>query len=100
MLCLGCSVPLRPEISAFCYTCKAPYPLDWSTGNKSLDSFIMTSWDNLDYENGAYIQWIAYSELTNVQEMSPLRHDCTHVADWATMRVILKRIVDDFFQVN
>jgi len=29
----------------------------------------MTSWDNLDYENGGYIQWIAYSALTNVQEM-------------------------------
>ena len=67
-----------------------------------MDSFIiiMTSWDNLDYENGAYIQWIAYSALTNMQEMAPLR---THVADWATMRVMLKRIVDrqdDFFQVN
>ena len=37
----------------------------------------------------------------NVQEMTSLRHRCTHIADWITTRVTLKKIVnDDFHQVN
>ena len=57
----------------------------------------------------AYIQWIEYSLLTNVQEMPSLHHGCTHVADWLEQtayeptRVTLKRIIDaqsfDFYQV-
>ena len=58
----------------------------------------------------AYIQWI---ELTNVQEVSSVRHECTHAADWLELntdeptRVTLKKIIDkqneslfDFYQVN
>ena len=70
----------------------------------------MESWKNTRSEHDAYIQWIEYSLLTNVQEMTSLRHGCTHTAD-LTMnemtRVTLKKIVDeqndqlfDFNQVN
>ena len=69
-------------INAFCYECKSPQPLDWTTGNKPLDSFIMESWSNTRSEYDAYIQWIKYSQLTNVQEMASLRHGCTHMAEW------------------
>jgi len=75
-----------------------------------LDLFIIESWKNTRNEHDAYIQWIEYSLLTNVQEMTSLRHGCTHTADWRTnelTRVTLKKIVDkqnnqlfDFRQVN
>ena len=100
-------------INAFCYECKAPRPLDWTMGNKSLDSIIMESWSNTRSEYDAYIQWIEYPLLTNVQEMTPLRHGCTHIAEWlepnadGLTRITLKKIVDeqndqlfDFHQVN
>ena len=45
-LCLACTKRLEPKINTFCYRCKAPRPLDWTTGNKPLDSFIMKSWKN------------------------------------------------------
>ena len=58
----------------------------------------------------AHIQWIEYSLLMNVREMTSLRHGCTHTAEWITnelTRVSLKKIVgegDDqlfvFHQVN
>ena len=61
----------------------------------------------------AYMQWIEYSLLTNVQVMTPLRHGCTHTAEWLETNtdeltyVSLKKIVDgqnaqsfDFHQVN
>ena len=109
-LCLACTQCLEPKINLFCYECKAPIPLDWTTGNKSLDSFIMESWSNMNNEYDAYIQWIEYSLLTNIQEMTSLRHGCTHIADWLeptineSTRVIFKPIVDaqsfDFYRVN
>jgi len=103
-LCLACTCRLEFRINAFCYECKAPRPLDWTTGNKSLDSFIMESWKNMNNEDDAYIQWIEYSLLLNIQEITSLRHGCTHIADWQSMRVIFKPIVDaqslDFYQVN
>ena len=98
---------LEPKINAFCYSCKAPTPPDWTTGNKSLDSFIIESWSNVINKCDAYIQWIEYSLLTDVQEMMSLRHGCTHIADWKTnesTHVTLKKIVDEgddqFYQVN
>ena len=98
---------LEPKINLFCYWCKAPRPVDWTTGDKSLDSFIMESWSNTRNEHDAYIQWIEYSLLTNVQEMTSLRHGCTHIAEWTTnelTRVALKKIADEgddqFYQVN
>ena len=100
-LCLACTKQLRPKISVFCYKCKAPRHLDWTTGNKSLDSFIIESWSNTKNVYDAYIQWIEYSLLTNAQEMTSLRHGCTHIAVWTTTRVTLKKIVnDDFHQVK
>ena len=61
-------------------------------------------------EYDAYIQWIEYSRLANIQEMTSLRHGCTHMADLLELtadgptRVALKRIADDqsfdFHQVN
>ena len=111
-LCLACMEQLEPKINAFCYKCKAPQPPDWTTGNKSLDSFIMESWSNMNNEYDAYIQWIEYSLLMNVREMNSLCNGCTHTTDWLdpktneSTRVTLKKIVDgqdaqlfDFHQV-
>ena len=109
-LCLVCTFAYECHINTFCYWCKAPRPLDWTTGNKPLDSFIMESWSNMKNKYDAYIQWIEYSQLTNVQEMTSLRHGCTYTAD-LTMneltRVTLKKVVDeqndqlfDFHQVT
>ena len=100
---------LEPKINAFCYWCKAPQPPDWTTGNKDLDSFIMESWSNLECREDAYIQWVEYSQLTDVREMTSLRHQCTHIASWLDpttnelIHVTLKQIDDaqslDFYQV-
>ena len=75
----------------------------------------MESWSNTrsKYVYDAYIQWIEYSQLTNVQEMTSLRHGCTHMAEWLEPNadeltcVTLKKIIDkqndqlfDFHQVN
>jgi len=73
----------------------------------------MESWSNTANEYDAYIQWIDYSLLTNIEEMTSLRYGCTHIADWLeptvdkSTSVTLKRIVDgqnaqsfDFYQVN
>ena len=107
---------LDEHIKAFCLSCKAPRPLDWTTGNKSLDSFIMKSWSNINSTfESYYIQWIEYDRLTNIQEMSLLDRGCTHAATWLELTykgdkaisVALKKIVDgqnaqlfDFYQVN
>ena len=99
--CLACTKRLEPMINAFCFECKAPTPPDWTTGNKSLDSFIMESWSNTRSVYDAYIQWIEYSLFTNIQEMTSLRHGCTHIADYGSTRVTIKKIVNDnFYQVN
>ena len=112
-LCLACTWKLEPKINTFCCRCKVPRPLDWTTGNKSLDSFIMESWKNTSSRGDAYIQWIEYSLLMNVRKMTSLRNGCTHTAEWLEptadelTRVTLKKIVDegddqsfDFHQVN
>ena len=104
---------LEPKINAFCYECKAPQPLDWTTDNKSLDSFIMESWSNVKNVYDAYIQWVEYSLLTDVREMTSLHHGCTHIASWLEpttnewTKMTLKKIVNeqndplfDFHQVN
>jgi len=96
----------EPKINAFCFKCKAPKPVDLTTGNKLLDSFIMESWKNTVNVYDAYLQWIEYSLLMNVQEMTSLRHGCTHVAETMneSIQVTLKQISDtqlhDFHQVN
>ena len=73
----------------------------------------MESWSNVINICDAYIQWIDYSLLTNVQQMTSSHHSCTHMAEWLEpntdelTRVTLKKIVDegdnqsfDFHQVN
>ena len=67
----------------------------------------MESWSNTETEYDAYIQWIEYSLLSNIQEMTSLRHGCAHIATNELIRVTLKRIVDeqnnqlfDFYQVK
>ena len=112
-LCLVCTESLGLKINAFCICCKASTLRDWTTGNKSLDSFIMESWSNTRNEYDAYVHWIEYSLLANIQEMRSLRHGCTHMAEYLELttdeltRVTLKKIVDegdgqsfDFHQVN
>jgi len=107
-LCLVCTNKLEPKIEAFCYRCRAPRPLDWTTGNKSLDSFITESWKNIKNKYDAYIEWIEYSRLSNMQEMTSLRHGCTHIADltmnYEMTKVTLKMIENnqssDFHQVK
>ena len=62
----------------------------------------MKSWKNTRNENDAYIEWIEYSRLIDVQEMTSLRHGCTHIADLTmkgSTRVTLRKIIDDFYQV-
>src|SRR4051812_10573964 len=81
-LCLACTRELIIRTDLFCSRCKAPRPLDWTTGNKSLDSFIMESWSNTINRDYTYLQWIEYSLLINVREMTPLCLECTHIADW------------------
>ena len=97
-LCLACTMQLEPGINVFCLNC-----------NKTLDSFIMESWKT---KYDAYIQWIEYSRLTDIQQMTSLRHGCTLTANWLPQtkeltRVTLKKIIDrqnallfDFDQVN
>ena len=95
---------LDEHIKAFCLSCKAPRPVDWTTGNKSLDSLITKSWSNIQqHKESYYIQWIEYSRLTYIQEKSLLERGCTHAANWLEptayegdklIRVTLKKIVD------
>jgi len=69
----------------------------------------MESWSNLECREDAYIQWVEYSQLTDVREMTSLRHQCTHIASWLDpttnelIHVTLKQIDDaqslDFYQV-
>ena len=68
----------------------------------------MESWSNTTNERDAYIQWIEYSLLRNVREMTPVHHECTHIADWTANeweKVALKQIITvdiqlfDFHQV-
>ena len=69
----------------------------------------MESWKNTKNEDDAYIQWIEYSLLINIQEMTSLQHGCTHIASWLDpttnelIHVTLKQIDDaqslDFYQV-
>ena len=108
--CLACAITFIRAANAFCHYCKAPKPLDWTTGNRSLDLFIMESWKNTENGYDADIQWVECSLLTNVQQMKLLRHGCTHIADWLDpiinewTKVTLKQIGDtqsfDFHQVN
>jgi len=59
----------------------------------------MESWKSTKKEQDAFIQWIEYSLLRNIQEMTLLQHGCTHIADWTTTdgltRVMLKKIAVD-----
>ena len=68
----------------------------------------MESWSNVKNKYDAHIQWIEYSLLINIQEMTSLHHGCTHIAEWlepdtdGLTRVTLKKIVDrddQFYQV-
>ena len=71
---------------------------------------MMESWKNTKNVYDVYIQWIEYSLLMNVKEMTSLRHGCTRIADLTmngSTRVLLKMIADegdnqsfDFHQVN
>ena len=102
-LCLACTEDLDPYIDAFCFNCKAPNPLDGTTGNKSLDLLIMKSWSNTVDKYDNYIQWIKFSHLTAIQEKPLLDYACTHTADClgrllaadrkSLIKVILKKVV-------
>ena len=69
----------------------------------------MESWSNTVNIYDAYIQWVEYSRLTDVREMTSLRHQCTHIASWLDpttnelIHVTLKQIDNaqslDFYQV-
>ena len=73
----------------------------------------MESWSNVGSYSDNYIQWIEYSLLMNVREITPLCHGCKLIADWLELpankwtKVTLTKIVDgqdaqlfDFHQVN
>src|SRR6185312_5575290 len=87
VLCLACTRRLESKMNPFCFECKALRFADWTTGNKSLDSFIIESWSNTKRKFDAYIQWIEYSLLTDIREMTSLCHGCTHIADWLDARI-------------
>jgi len=68
----------------------------------------------MTHVTSGHLQWIEYSQLTNLREAVPIDHGCTHVADWLQQltnaskmtAVILKKIADgrksqsfDFYQV-
>ena len=110
-VCLGCTEQFEYNRPAFCFWCKTPRLVDWTTGHNSLDSFLMKSWSNTKHKADAYLQWIEYSQLENVQETALLQYECT--ADWfesprtTLVGVLLKTIVDgqnsqsfDFYQVK
>src|SRR5690242_7672619 len=59
-LCLACTAYLNSSITAFCSKCKAPKPPDWTTGSKSLDSFMMESWRNTSTKCVSYLKWIEF----------------------------------------
>ena len=69
----------------------------------------MESWSNMEYTHDAYIQWVEYSQLTDIREMTSLRHQCTHIASWLDpttnelIHVTLKQIDDsqslDFYHI-
>jgi len=81
-LCLACTAYLNSSITAFCSKCKAPKPPDWTTGSKSLDSFMMESWRNTNTKCDSYLKWIEFDRLKNFREVPSLDHGCTHTADW------------------
>ena len=77
---LACTRRLAHGLNTFCFECKSPIPPDWTTGNKSLDSFIIKSWSNIKHEYDTYVQWIEYFLLTDVQQLTLLCRGCTHMA--------------------
>ena len=112
---MACFQLLDPSISVFCWECKEPNPPNWTTGNKSLDSFIKESWTNTKNRFDSYVQGIEFAHLTNIQKKSSLPHGCAYTADWSestangtkVANVMLKKIVDgqnaqsfDFYQVR
>jgi len=113
-VCLACASRLIHTIDAFCFRCKAPRPRNWTTGNRSLDLFIKESWSNVESLFDAYIQWIEYPLLTDIQQITSLHYGCTLTAKWLESttankwtRVKLRKIIDrqdaqlfDFYQVN
>jgi len=53
------------------------------------------------YPTDSYLQWIEFSQLTNIQKASALNHECSHTADWSEptaegsriVKVVIKEIV-------
>ena len=79
-------------INTLCNTCHS----------EILDSLILTKYKWID---------IKYSQLKNIQQMTSLRHGCTHIAKWLEStpdewtNVMLKEIIIDkqdvlLFEVN
>ena len=95
------------------YLCKTSRGYCRTTDNKYLDLFLMESQNNRNKGNDSYVQWIDFSQVTNMQEMPSPQHGCTHLTNlrhWSNSNmsriVILKKIVDgqnaqsyDFYQV-
>jgi hypothetical protein len=102
-MCLACGEPLSLDISAFCFLCKTPNPPNRTSGNRSLDSFIEKSWDNVRCIQDNYLQWIDSAQLRNVDRPPP-DYECEYIADWVQpstdedkpIEVMLKRIVDEW----
>src|SRR5438128_11676854 len=102
--CLACTRYLNTYTTCFCWNCKVPTLPDWTTGIKSLDSIIMKTWFDMKKSSDNHIQWIEFSQLTNIQEILILQNGCTHIADWLVNQrsilavkprlAILKKIID------
>jgi hypothetical protein len=81
-LCLSCASTFshHPRITNFCFRCREPNPLQWTTGNNSLDSLLRESWRNMNRASDSHIRWIGNTRLTHVREAKTLPNGCTHVA--------------------
>ena len=74
-LCLACTTYLNFHVGIFCTECGNQRP-GRTTGSKSLDSFIMKN-----KISDRYIEWIEFSQLTNIKQKPFLGHKCNFIAD-------------------
>ena len=89
-LCLACQKPL--VVNIFCMNCKSQYPLNWTSDDVHLDSFILESQSQTMHHYDNYLLWIKYSELRNMEKVAQLENSCTHIADWPDVRLYDKPV--------
>ncbi|GBB86602.1 hypothetical protein RclHR1_00130043 [Rhizophagus clarus] len=78
-ICLNCS---SPYVSYnWCRSCAFPGKEKWTTGNSSLDNFIIYTQEiSPDYET--YLEWIPYEQFTDIKEISKGGFSTIYEAIW------------------